>query len=78
MLSELMLVITLFKVKTINKYDKNNHIITLNYNHMHAIKGWEKRFPNDPTYKTSKLVEKMVKEGKLGQKSGEGWYKYKK
>jgi len=40
--------------------------------------GWEKRFPGDPLFKAPKIVEKMVKEGKLGRKSGEGWYKYEK
>ncbi|CAL8088538.1 unnamed protein product [Orchesella dallaii] len=38
--------------------------------------GWEKRFPNDPTFKVPELTRKLVKEGKLGRKSGEGWYKY--
>jgi len=42
------------------------------------MEGWSKRFPDDPLYKPSQLVTKMVKEGKLGQKSGEGWYKYQK
>jgi len=40
--------------------------------------GWEKRFPGDPLYKVPEIVKKMVKEGKLGVKSGEGWYKYDK
>jgi len=38
--------------------------------------GWEKRFPNDPQFKVPELTRKLVKEGKLGRKSGEGWYKY--
>lgn len=40
--------------------------------------GWSKRFPDNPLYKPSEIVRKMVKEGKLGQKTGEGWYKYQK
>jgi len=40
--------------------------------------GWEKRFPNDPNYKVPELIRKMVKEGKFGRKSGEGFYKYNK
>jgi 3-hydroxyacyl-CoA dehydrogenase len=38
--------------------------------------GWEKRFPNNPDFKVPELVRKMVKEGKRGRKSGEGFYKY--
>lgn len=38
--------------------------------------GWEKRFPNDPMFKSSEMVKKLVKEGRLGKKTGAGWYKY--
>jgi len=44
----------------------------------YIVQGWHKRFPDNPLYKPSGLVTKMVKEGKLGQKTGEGWYKYNK
>ncbi|XP_037047791.1 hydroxyacyl-coenzyme A dehydrogenase, mitochondrial-like [Bradysia coprophila] len=37
-------------------------------------KGWCARFPTK--YQPSKLVDKMVSEGKLGIKTGEGFYKY--
>lgn len=40
------------------------------------VEGWAKRFPDDPAYKVPEIVEKMIKEGKLGRKSGEGYYKY--
>jgi len=40
--------------------------------------GWEKRFPNDALFKVPEITRKLVKEGKLGRKSGEGWYKYDK
>ncbi len=38
--------------------------------------GWHQRFPNDPLYKPSELLRKMVKEGKLGRKSGCGFYEW--
>ena len=40
--------------------------------------GWSKKFPNDPTYKPSKVIDKLVSESKLGRKTGEGFYKYGK
>jgi len=38
--------------------------------------GWRKADPGNPSFKGSKLVDKLVAEGKLGKKSGEGFYKY--
>lgn len=35
-------------------------------------------YPDNPQYNTSPLLNKMVEEGKLGVKSGEGFYSYKK
>merc|ERR1711981_236320 len=40
------------------------------------IDGWSKRFPDEPLFRPSELVTKLVSEGKLGRKSGEGFYKY--
>lgn len=37
-------------------------------------KGWCERYPTK--YQPSKLINKMVSEGKLGIKTGEGFYKY--
>ncbi|XP_018323034.1 probable 3-hydroxyacyl-CoA dehydrogenase B0272.3 [Agrilus planipennis] len=39
---------------------------------------FHKKFPNDPLFKPIATVKKMVDEGKLGVKSGEGFYKYNK
>jgi len=35
-------------------------------------------FPDDPLFKPTAIIDKMVAEGKLGMKSGEGFYKYNK
>lgn len=41
------------------------------------MKGWQEKFPDNPLFKVPKSQEKLVKEGKLGRKTGEGYYKYK-
>jgi 3-hydroxyacyl-CoA dehydrogenase len=42
------------------------------------VSGWRKKFPTDPLFKPSEILENLVAEGKLGVKSGEGFYKYDK
>ena len=42
------------------------------------LRGWHEKFPQDPLFKPIPMLEKLVKEGKLGVKTGEGIYKYKK
>ncbi|KAK3861550.1 hypothetical protein Pcinc_032508 [Petrolisthes cinctipes] len=42
------------------------------------IDGWHKSFPDVELFKPSPMLEKLVAEGKLGVKTGEGFYKYNK
>ncbi|CAK8683521.1 hydroxyacyl-coenzyme A dehydrogenase, mitochondrial-like [Clavelina lepadiformis] len=42
------------------------------------IDGWSELEPDNPLFKPSPLLNELVAEGKLGRKSGEGFYTYKK
>ena len=37
---------------------------------------WSKRFPEQQLFRQSELLNKLVSDGKLGRKTGEGFYKY--
>lgn len=40
------------------------------------FQGWSGRFPEETLFRRSETVKKLVEEGKLGKKTGEGFYKY--
>ncbi|XP_059057696.1 hydroxyacyl-coenzyme A dehydrogenase, mitochondrial-like [Achroia grisella] len=42
------------------------------------LDGWHKKYPEQPLFKPIPLLNKLVAEGKLGIKTGEGFYKYDK
>lgn len=42
------------------------------------VDGWAKDDPENPLFKPSEMLNKLVSEGKLGVKTGEGIYSYKK
>lgn len=44
----------------------------------HILSGWHEKFPNNPLFEPIPLLTKKIEEGKLGVKSGEGFYKYDK
>ena len=40
------------------------------------LEGWTERYPDEPAFVIPKILERKVAEGKLGRKSGEGFYKW--
>ncbi|XP_006629879.1 hydroxyacyl-coenzyme A dehydrogenase, mitochondrial [Lepisosteus oculatus] len=41
------------------------------------IDGWHERDPDNPLFAPSPMLNQLVEQGKLGKKTGEGFYKYK-
>ncbi|HVS19998.1 MAG TPA: 3-hydroxybutyryl-CoA dehydrogenase [Planctomycetota bacterium] len=41
---------------------------------LYILQGWVKRFPDEPAFAIPAVLERKVKEGKLGRKSGQGFY----
>jgi len=42
------------------------------------LEGWQKEYPNEPRYVIPETLKKLVKQNKLGVKTGAGFYEYKK
>ena len=42
----------------------------------HILDAWSKKTPSDPLFQPIELLNKLVKEGKYGKKTKEGFYKY--
>lgn len=40
------------------------------------LEGWTSRYPNEPAFKIPESLKRLVSEGKLGRKTGEGYYKW--
>lgn len=40
------------------------------------LEGWQKKYPDEPQFKASDAVNKLVSAGRLGVKAGKGFYDY--
>ncbi len=43
---------------------------------LYILKGWCERYPKEPAFEIPKILEEKVAAGKLGRKTGEGFYKW--
>jgi len=43
-----------------------------------VMEGWHKRYPDNPLFQPIQITSELIKQGKLGMKTGEGFYKYDK
>lgn len=43
-----------------------------------VLDGWSKRYPDEPQFRPSETITKLVGDGRLGMKSGHGFYEYKR
>jgi 3-hydroxyacyl-CoA dehydrogenase len=40
------------------------------------LEGWVERYPDEPAFQIPDILKQKVSEGKLGRKTGEGFYKW--
>jgi len=43
---------------------------------LYILQGWCERYPNEPAFEIPKILEEKVAQGKLGRKTGEGFFKW--
>lgn len=43
-----------------------------------VLEGWHRKFPDNKLFEPAEISRRMVRDGKLGKKTGEGFYKYNK
>ena len=43
---------------------------------LYILEGWVERYPNEPAFVIPEILRQKVAEGKLGRKTGEGFYKW--
>ncbi len=43
---------------------------------LYILEGWHERYPDEPAFVVPEILRRYVAEGKLGRKSGEGFYRW--